>query len=149
MNLFNELLQVIDHLKSHRYLLIGGLAYSIYAQPRFTQDIDFLISEKEFDEIFLSLLEAGFINKRNIMQFQKAKIARCVKMEEYEAIIVDFLLESETTFDALFEKKNVMDYHDIEINVIDLESLIALKLERNSKQDQLDVEELKRSNSLL
>lgn len=56
MNLFNELLAVIERIKEQRYLLIGGLAYSVYAQPRFTQDIDFLISEKEFEVIFASLV---------------------------------------------------------------------------------------------
>jgi hypothetical protein len=33
MNLFNELLSVVEHLKNYRYLLIGGLAYSVFVQP--------------------------------------------------------------------------------------------------------------------
>jgi hypothetical protein len=146
MNLFNELLAVIERIKEQRYLLIGGLAYSVYAQPRFTQDIDFLISEKEFEVIFDSLVKAGFIDKRNILKFKNATIARCVKMQEPDTVIVDFLLEDEDSFNAVYNKRNVIDYQGIEINVIDPQSLITIKLKRNSKQDQLDVEELKKLN---
>lgn len=147
MNLFNELLSVVEQLKNYRYMLIGGLAYSVYVQPRFTQDIDFLISKNDFNDIFTSLVKAGFIEKRNIMEFQNASIARCVKMKEPDAVIVDFLLEDETVFRAAYEKRKIIDFQGNNISVIDPDSLIDLKRKRNSKQDQVDVEELKKIGS--
>lgn len=89
---------------------------------------------------------SGFIDKRNILKFKNATIARCVKMQEPDTVIVDFLLEDEDSFNAVYNKRNVIDYQGIEINVIDPQSLITIKLKRNSKQDQLDVEELKKLN---
>lgn len=142
MNLFHELVQLLDLIKPHRYLLVGGLAYAIYARPRFTQDIDILIAENDFYDIFQALTKEGFLKQPNIMEFQHAKIARCVRMSDLNALIVDFLLETEKAFNVFFEKKNIIEYRDITINVIDLRSLILLKQKRNSKQDQLDIDEL-------
>ena len=43
MNVFDEFSAVVARLEEQniRYALVGGVAVAFYAEPRFTQDIDF------------------------------------------------------------------------------------------------------------
>ncbi len=144
MDLFNELVNVIHYIKPRRYLLIGGLAYSIYAKPRFTQDIDFIICEDDYDAIDEILTVHNFLGQKTIMKFAQAKIARFVKMEGENALILDFLIDKKKDFNGFYKKRNTIVQNHVEIELIGIDDLIRLKKNRNSKQDQLDIDELKK-----
>ena len=57
---FKELLSIFN-AKSVRYLVVGGYAVSLHAQPRSTQDIDILIAAdlENADAVFAALHEFG------------------------------------------------------------------------------------------
>ncbi|HVP54720.1 MAG TPA: DUF6036 family nucleotidyltransferase [Candidatus Eisenbacteria bacterium] len=57
---FKELLSIFN-AKSVRYLVVGGYAVSLHAQPRTTQDIDILIAvdEENAERVFAALQEFG------------------------------------------------------------------------------------------
>lgn len=83
------------------------------------------------------------------MEFQNATIALCVKRNEPDAVIVGFILEDETAFRGAYEKRKIIDFQGNNISAIDPDSLIDLKRKRNSKQDQLDIEELRGKNPFM
>ncbi len=45
---FKEFIALLNRFNAH-YLIIGGFAYSFYAEPRYTKDIDILTSIKGVD----------------------------------------------------------------------------------------------------
>jgi hypothetical protein len=142
MDLFKELISVIKTLKGKKYLLTGGLAYAIYVQPRFTEDIDFVIAEEDFDGIRQRLNRLGFLDQKNILVFKKAKIGRCIKVKNNDTLIVDFLLQPKNIFYKFYQRRQVISQGKIKINVIALEDLVRLKRARHSAQDKLDINRL-------
>ncbi|MEW6686293.1 MAG: hypothetical protein AB1393_08825 [Candidatus Edwardsbacteria bacterium] len=144
MNLYKEFLAVIKTIKKCRYLLIGGLAYSLYVEPRFTQDVDFMICEENFEKIGELLIRIGFLKQKNIIVLPEAKIGRCVKIFNRDTLIVDFLLKDKTDFEKIYKRREEIKYRNIKISVISPKDLIRLKQLRNSKQDQVDIENLKK-----
>ena len=143
MDLFRELVSVIKGLKKKRYLLTGGLAYALYVQPRFTQDIDFVVAEDDFDGIRQRLVQTGFLDQPdNIMVFKKARIGRCVKVKGNDTVIVDFLLKHKNEFNRFYQRCNLISYRGVKIKVISGEDLIKLKRNRLSAQDKLDIDRL-------
>ena len=142
MDLFKELISVIKVLKGKRYLLAGGLAYALYVQPRFTEDIDFVIVADDFEMIRQRLLRLGFLNQRNIMEFKKAKIGRCIKIKGGDTFTVDFLLIPKNIFARFYQRHKIIKYGEMKLRVIAPEDLIKLKHDRASPQNRLDIKQL-------
>ena len=62
MDLYEELRSIVGALDSAGvpYALVGGLAVSVYATPRATEDIDILISSGDAERAILALAPLGF-----------------------------------------------------------------------------------------
>ena len=143
MDLFRELISVIKALKRKHYLLTGGLAYALYVQPRFTEDIDFVVAEDDFEDIRRRMVHRGFLDQPdNIVVFKKARIGRCVKVKGNDTIMVDFLIRPKNEFNRFYRRCNQISYRGLKIKVISGEDLIKLKRDRFSAQDKLDIERL-------
>ena len=58
---FSEFIALLNTHEVH-YLVVGGFAFSFYAEPRFTRDIDFLIdiSTRNTEKLLRALDEFGF-----------------------------------------------------------------------------------------
>lgn len=74
-----ELKKLINDLTelNLKWALIGGLAYSVYADPRTTKDIDIalLVSEREeLEEIISKLLTLGYKKKELLMHANPTKL---------------------------------------------------------------------------
>ncbi len=143
MNLFNFLLQLNRLLRPSPYLLMGGMAYSVFAEPRFTEDIDLMISEKDLTDICGKLKTAGYINQKEPWIFEKAKIMRSVFIQGEESLILDLQIESDKLFQVYYERRQTIRFQDTDISVIHPEDLIELKERRNSIQDKADIGQLK------
>lgn len=56
--------KVVASLKKHKvpFALIGGLAFDHYAkEPRFTRDIDFVVSPENWEKAVFAIRKAGFV----------------------------------------------------------------------------------------
>ena len=144
MDLFQELISVSRAIKKYRHLLIGGMAYAVYVEPRATQDIDFLICQNDLIKILRVLNQMGFLGQPNLMEFKKAKLARCIKVKGTDTLIVDFLLLSKKEFDKLYHRHIIIKHGKIKLNVISAEDLIKLKQRRATPQDKVDIMNLQR-----
>lgn len=51
MNVFDEFKRLVLELEKQKvkYALVGGVAMAFYTEPRFTQDIDFLVESQDFE----------------------------------------------------------------------------------------------------
>jgi hypothetical protein len=80
------------------------MAYSVYTEPRFTEDMDVMISQKDMNYFRDQLNQARFINQPNTRRFKKPVIQRSLVIEGEESCIIDMLIEPDETFDEYYRK---------------------------------------------
>lgn len=58
---FEEFFKLLNRNKV-KYLLVGGYAYAIYAEPRYTKDIDifYALGHENADKLIVTLQDFGF-----------------------------------------------------------------------------------------
>lgn len=151
-----EYLSLFKELQSAdiRYLVCGGLAVNIYGIPRMTADIDILL---DFEEDNIKRFE----NTMKLLNYNSAipiKLNLMVDKSEREAIIrdknmvaysffnsksgymsLDVLIDVPINFEQMWEDKEVRNLTGIQINLVSLKHLIALKEYSNRQQDQDDI----------
>ncbi len=102
-------------------VVVGGFAVNYYGAVRQTEDIDFLISEKDADTVSAILESAGY-QKENSSPIALHFCNLAVSMR------VDFLLVDQNSFDGIFAEAQLFTRGDISFYVASLEHVIALKL---------------------
>lgn len=142
---FEEFFELLSQNKV-QYLLVGGYAYAIYAEPRYTKDIDIFYScdsenagkminvLKQFGFGTLEIKVDDFLNEGQVIQ---------LGMPPYR---IDLLNKIEgVLFEDAWKNREISRYGEQEIYVISKKDLIKNKQTTDRKQDQLDVENLKKS----
>lgn len=140
LDLLEELNEVAGALEgaSIPFALVGGLAYSLYVQPRATIDIDLLVKGSDWERIPSVLAPLGFLQLAEPMDFEKIRIRRLTKLAGADYLILDFLLTDERSRPAL-EAPNLLPLRGRLIPVAPIPVLISLKQDRMSPQDQVDI----------
>jgi hypothetical protein len=143
---FEEFFELLN-LNKVQYLLVGGYAYAIYAEPRYTKDIDIFHSNdrKNVGKILNVLDQFGFgnldIGKED---FEKKGQVIQLGMPPYR---IDLLNKIEAVaFEEAWQNRNTARYGEQEIFVISKNDLINNKKATGRNQDKLDVENLKKTN---
>jgi hypothetical protein len=147
-NDFKELLSIFNAQKV-KYLIVGGYAVSLHAQPRATKDIDLLIKPEpenskavyialvKFGAPLAGLTAADFIQRDKFFRMGRAPI------------VVDILPEiSGVDFDRAWENRveAVIDpTSGLSAPFISREDLIAAKLAAGRPQDIADVAALRKA----
>lgn len=131
--------------KKVRYLIVGGFAYSYYAEPRYTKDIDILVeaTEENGARVVAAIAEfrgvkpevepADFLRRDVIVQLGFAPvridlITACAGIE----------------FRPAWKKRTKASYGDVDVFFISLEDLIKNKRAVGRDRDRLDVKYLER-----
>ena len=105
-------------------VLVGGFAVNQYCPPRFTGDVDFLVTEAIYDRLLPRLKQLGFREGTRQHLFARFE-ANATNMLD-----IDFLFVDPQTFDSIVKdgkKENVLGETFI---VASLEHLLALKLHK-------------------
>ena len=128
------------------YMLIGGLAVALWAAPRATVDLDFIISLQEGDfPKFKSALEAtklDFISP-HLFKLKKIKIVRfCLCKKEHELIMVDLILAENEFLKNAIQRRQSFPLLKETIYVVTPEDLILLKLMSLRPQDTVDIQNI-------
>jgi predicted nucleotidyltransferase len=123
------------------YMLVGGMAVGIWAEPRATIDIDFLVSVRlaDFDNLKQQLTESGgfvFIHEEPIV-FGKVSFLRA-SLKSNPDISVDLILSDDSFKSEALKRREVARLTDFSLNVAAPEDLIVLKLLSSREQDRLD-----------
>jgi len=147
MNIFYEFHKVAKRLHSNdvRYALIGGVAMAFHTQPRFTKDIDLLVTQDALEDVASVLTEAGYRRTAPPWTFKDTALTlhRYLKVEKDDELVIDVLVAETAEHQQMIERADIAESETLgQIRVVSRQDLIRLKKARNSKLDQADIEEL-------
>ncbi len=141
---FKEFVQLLNSFQV-RYLVIGGYAVAYHGHPRYTKDLDIWLDVSkanarrvvavlnEFGFASLRFTEADFIEPNHVIQLGQPPLR------------IDLLVGlTKPSFRSCFAARVVADFDGVEVNFIDLASLIQSKRSAGRMQDLADVEQLER-----
>ena len=145
MNVFFEFHKVVQEIQKAGvdYALIGGVAMAFYGPMRFTKDIDFLIAEVHLGKVKECLEKEGYFASTDPWTLKNLKITlhRFLKLEGEDEMIIDVMVSgTDRTTDII---ENAVEAESAEtgtVKVANKSDLIWLKEQRNSPQDQVDIE---------
>ena len=149
LDLYEELKAIIAALENRGidYALCGGLAMAVHSFPRATVDIDLLIRAEDLEEIKSIARSLGYTIEAQPMTFAKGavEIRRISKIDKDTGFVLslDMLFVTPAT-EAAWNSRTKFSWRNQVINVVSREGLIALKLLRNSGQDQDDIRNLQK-----
>lgn len=131
-----------------RCVLIGGFAVNYYKVARQTADVDFLITEDDFEKILGMLKKEGFE-----VEYRNEVFAGLSGTEGY-IMGLDFMFVEEGTLDKIIKESEVASIGKQQLLVPSVQHLIALKLHamkhnvKRQYKDLLDIIELIKVNKI-
>lgn len=142
---FREFFELLNANKV-RYLLVGGHAFSVHAQPRYTKDLDIFFenSRNNAEKLLKTLKEFGFASL-------KIKVEDLIQNDRviqlgYPPNRIDLLNTIEgVSFDNAWKGKISGKYDGEPIFIIGKKDLIANKKAAGREQDLLDVKQLEKN----
>ena len=146
MDLYEELRRIVQGLNRRevRYAVVGGLAVSIYATPRATEDVDLLIASADLNAAVSTLTAIGFRLAGQPMDVARGRlrIQRLIKTEGTDLVPVDLLMPMDRDLARLLDDVSVVDWRGESASVVTVAGLRVLKQLRGSAQDRADLEAL-------
>ena len=107
------------------FVLVGGFAVNFHNVTRNTDDVDFLMTEENFEKVWPFLNEAGYCNMKK--QYLCARLRRDVEPQgRYPDI--DILFINPETFQMIQKDTQDMDLGEKKMKVVSLRHLMAMKL---------------------
>jgi hypothetical protein len=149
LDLYEELKRVLAALEERGipYALCGGLAVSIYAEPRATEDLDLLVLAQDMDRCRTALEPLGFRQYGSPMIFAQGTIPlqRLLKTETggEDVVPLDLLLVHSPVLEKIWQTRQSFEWEGRKTWIVSREGLIGLKRLRGSPQDLVDIEKLK------
>lgn len=129
------------------YLLVGGYAFGVHAQPRATKDIDLFIraDARNSDAVFRALCQYGApLGGLTAKDFRDAKTGVQIGVPPNRIDILQQI--SGVTFDEAWKDRvNAMIEGDTPTYVISWQNLIKNKLAAGREQDLLDVKQIQKT----
>ena len=143
-----DLLRAFNNHKV-KYLIVGGYAYGVYAEPRATKDLDIFISsdEENSQAVFRALAQFGApmdgLSAVDFMDGSTFQIgtppARIDLLQRIDGVSFD---------EAWHNRVQGVIEGEVPVNVISRNDLIRNKLASAREQDLLDVKKLKAEEQL-
>lgn len=145
IDLFDELRRVVKTLSQAQvpYVIVGGLAYSIWVESRNTEDIDLLILSEDWPNVATLLEPLGYWPLAEPMDFRNVRIRRLTKLQDNDSLVLDLVLADEH-FRACVDNPVKLEYDDQEYCLAPPEVLIEMKSARMSSKDIQDIEGLQK-----
>ena len=149
--LLEQLLHVCRFLERNRipYMVVGGIAVGIWAAPRATVDLDFVIGldEQQLPLFIETAQKAGLVLfDPKPMQFKKMKLLRMfLQGKEAQLLMLDFILTDDDYKRESLQRAIALPLEGQEIKVASPEDVILLKLLSGRGQDRVDAENIIRT----
>ena len=141
---FKEFVQLLN-LFQVRYLVIGGYAVAYHGHPRYTKDLDIWldVSKANARRMIAVLSEFGFESLR--LTEGDFTVPNQVIQLGHPPLRIDLLVGlASLSFRKCFASRIVADLDGVEVNFIDVTSLILSKRSAGRAQDWADIEQLER-----
>ncbi len=145
---FKELLSLFGKHKV-RYLIIGGYAVMKYSEPRFTNDLDILISADpdNAQAVYAALKEFG-APLTNLSPDDFSRSGYFYQMGR-PPLRVDIMMSIPgITFEEAWPNRELVELDDLKLFFISRSDLIRAKEAAGGPQDKIDVERLRESARL-
>jgi len=141
---FKEFIALLNS-NNVRYLIIGGFAYSFYAEPRFTKDIDIFIelSKENAQKIIKAIKDFGFIDV-GLTDKDFLKTDQIIQLGVTPLRIDIATSIKGIDFQNAWKNRVIGRYGDTKVYFISKEDLIKNKRALGRKQDLADIEKLER-----
>ena len=142
---FKELLKLFAE-RDVRYLIVGGYAVAKYSEPRFTKDLDILISIDSVNakEVYEALRAFG-APLENLSPGDFSKEGYFYQMGR-DPLRIDIMMSIPgVEFQDAWKRRETVDLDGFKVNFISLSDLIRAKEAGGRPQDMIDLENLKRS----
>jgi hypothetical protein len=134
LSLYDEFFRIVGALNEHQvpYAVCGGMAVSLYIEPRFTKD-----SEK----MRQTMAPLGYKEWAPAWTFRNSKLTlhRFLHFLEEDFVMVDVLVGEETKYTTMVEHSVLRETPRGPVRLVRKEDLITLKSARNSLLDQADI----------
>jgi hypothetical protein len=126
------------------YALVGGLAVSIYAAPRATEDVDLLLGREQLRPAVESLTSLGFRRVGAPMSVAggRIEIQRLIKIDGSDLVPVDLLIPNDPALAAILAGRESVLWEGGRLSIVSIAGLRTLKRLRGSAQDLADLEAL-------
>lgn len=148
MNAFDEFATLAAALQAAQggYCLVGGVALAYHDLPRFTKDIDLLVSPEGLPVVAGILEQAGYFRSTQPWTFASTRLTlhRYMKVEGKEYLLIDLLMAGEPRHLEIITGAIQARHDGVVIPVATKADLVWLKGKRNSPQDQVDIQGLTR-----
>jgi hypothetical protein len=125
------------------FALVGGLAVSVYTDPRMTQDIDLIVMTLDFDKAKKILIDAGYK-----LEYESSDIATFISAFPDMGRIDIQLAHRKHAIDMIKRAKEVEVLSTVKIKILKPEDLIGLKVQAYNNdpsryyKDMADIQEL-------
>jgi predicted nucleotidyltransferase len=147
LNVFEEFEQLAELLKCKNisYMLTGGVAMAFHGLPRFTRDIDFVISETSLPEVEKLLHRLGYKTFSKAWKLGESPLTlhRFLKPTQDEEWIIDVMTSADDLILEMIQRAQLTSDGKTEVRLACKDDLITLKSLRNSPQDKVDIENLR------
>lgn len=137
---FSEFLKSLQKYQVE-YLLVGGWAIGLYAEPRFTGDMDFLVrvSPESFANLQHALNDFG-APPLDLESFSVPGNAYCIGRRPLRIEILNQI--SGVVFSEAWQRRNTVHIGALQVHVLSKEDLICNKRAAGRAKDLADLEAL-------
>lgn len=161
MNMF-DLLKMLAEAKVE-FVLVGGLAVALHGYQRVTMDVDVVVAmDGENLQRFMSAAKAAGLRPtipvpleslaqpELIEQWyrEKGMLAFSLRGNETMATVLDVLVRPVVSFSELRRDATVVKVGLVDIPVVSIAHLIAMKTGTGRSKDAIDIEELRKIQAL-
>lgn len=153
--LYQEVFEALNKAKIN-YLVCGGAAVILLGSPRFTADLDLIVSldRKNLENLYDTLIKLGyalkipikkeeFINKETLQKLAKEKNMKVVSFynlkDPFEVIDIGVNLPG---ISEILKNKKSITVKNSDIPIISIDDLIKMKKDVARRQDLIDVDNL-------
>jgi len=127
-------------------MFIGGIAVSVWGNPRATYDID-IVAQIEIEKIedFLKIFyknNFGYNKKEPLKSIQNLQFITFTYPRKKSKIFIDFFIVRGNYFQEALKRKQIIKIFDLKIPVISPEDLILYKLLSRRERDMEDIRDI-------
>ena len=141
---YRDFLKLLGEKKA-KYLIVGGFAYSYYAEPRYTKDIDILVEATEENGARVAAAIAEFWGMKPGVKPADFLRPDLIVQLGFAPVRIDLITAcSGIEFRSAWKKRTRARYGDVDVFFISLDDLIKNKKAVGRDRDQLDVKYLER-----
>ena len=143
MNLESELREVVRLFNKAKidYALCGGMAVAVHGYPRFTKDIDLLVSDACLERAKEVAKSVGFLDESARVPFPDAYLHRLLKINGADYRMLDLIVPNRLDTKA-WQQRQWFDWNELPICVVSVEGLVEMKRAAGRAQDKLDIRNL-------